>query len=121
MFKKLMVAGLAFTLAAQAPVNAKDNLGGILAGVIGAVIVGAVIANIVNQLDADAKAKREAAVRAAQKKNAGASTTWKSNNASGKIKVTKVETMPDGRVCREVRETITFQGKPDTEVRNECG
>jgi len=41
MFKKLIVAGLAFTLAAQAPVNAKDNLGGILAGVIGAVIVGA--------------------------------------------------------------------------------
>lgn len=92
----------------------------LLFGIVGAVVVGAVIANVVAQLDADAKAKREAAVAAARKQSAPTSKTWKTNDASGTVKVAKVEKMPDGKVCREIQETITFQGKPSTESRTEC-
>lgn len=94
----------------------KGKAGGIIAGAI----VGAVLGQILANLDAQSKQQRQQAVRAATKKPAGTTTTWKSKGASGTVKVAKVEKMPDGKTCRTVQETITFQGKPSTEDRTEC-
>ncbi|MBM1173596.1 hypothetical protein [Microvirga arabica] len=68
-------------------------------------------------MDAQSKAQRQQAVTTAVRKPAGSTTTWKSKDATGSIKVDK---MPDGKTCRTFQETITFQGKPSTEERTEC-
>lgn len=71
-------------------------------------------------MDAQSKAQRQQAVKTAVKKPAGSTTTWKSKDTTGSIKVAKVDKMPDGKTCRTFQETITFQGKPSTEERTEC-
>jgi surface antigen len=71
-------------------------------------------------MDAQSKAQRQQAVKTAVRKPAGSTTTWKSKEATGSIKVAKVDKMPDGKTCRTFQETITFQGKPSTEERTEC-
>jgi surface antigen len=118
---KLTAAALAALMTFSSVNESRANdAARLLFGIIGAVVVGAVIANVVAQLDADAKAKRDAAIAAASKRSVPTSKTWKTNDASGTVTVAKVEKMPDGKVCREIQETITFQGKPSTESRTEC-
>jgi outer membrane lipoprotein SlyB len=94
----------------------KGKAGGIIAGAL----VGAVLGQILANMDAQSKAQRQQAVKSTVGKPAGSTTNWKSKDASGTIKVAKVEKMPDGKTCRTVQETITFQGKPSTEERQEC-
>ncbi len=122
MKNRLLACGLALSMSFTAANQSRANdMANILIGVVGAVVVGAVIANVVAKLDEDAKRQRDAAVASARRRPAGSSTSWKGKDGtSGKVKIAKVERMPDGKVCREVQETITFQGKPSTETRNEC-
>jgi len=94
----------------------KGRAGGIIAGAL----VGAVLGQILANMDAQSKAQRQQAVKTATKKPAGSTTNWKSKDATGSIKVAKVDKMPDGKTCRTIQETITFQGKPSTEERTEC-
>ncbi|MBD2747072.1 hypothetical protein IC232_10260 [Microvirga sp. BT688] len=94
----------------------KGKPGGIIAGAL----VGAVLGQILANMDAQSKAQRQQAVTTAVRKPAGSTTTWKSKDATGSIKVAKVDKMPDGKTCRTFQETITFQGKPSTEERTEC-
>jgi outer membrane lipoprotein SlyB len=94
----------------------KGKAGGIIAGAL----VGAVLGQILANMDAQSKAQRQQAVTTAVKKPAGSTTTWKSKDATGSLKVAKVDKMPDGKTCRTFQETITFQGKPSTEERTEC-
>ncbi|QFU15237.1 hypothetical protein [Microvirga thermotolerans] len=88
--------------------------------VIAGALVGAVLGQILANMDAQSKTQRQKAVTTAKRKPAGSTTTWKSKEATGSIKVAKVDKMPDGKVCRTIQETITFQGKPSTEERTEC-
>jgi hypothetical protein len=82
--------------------------------------VGAVLGHILANIAAQSKAQRQQAVKTATRKPAGSTTTWKSKEATGSIKVAKVDKMPDGKTCRTIQERITFQGKPSTEERTEC-
>ncbi len=111
-----LIASLGYGTATQ---QSRAGSADAIFGIIGAVVAVAVVANIVAQLDAESKARHDAAIAAANKKNSGA-VNWQTNNASGKIRIVKNEKMPDGRVCKEIEETITFQGKPSKEVRTQC-
>jgi outer membrane lipoprotein SlyB len=102
--------------AAAGAVIGRGNIGGVIAGAV----VGAILGQVLADLDAQSKQQRQQAVRSATTKPAGTTTRWKSKGASGSVKVAKVERMPDGKTCRMVQETITFQGKPSTEDRTEC-
>lgn len=98
--------------------------GGGAAGIVGGVLLGGLLGGAIgNALDQrDKRLAAEAAQRAFENNQTGASTTWRNPDSghSGTITPTRTYQASSGQYCREYQQTITVGGEAQQSYGTAC-